>query len=1038
MANKMKKVLALVLALALCAGQLAMPVSATSESTTTPIEGGTQTVTTTTDAATGTQTTVTEIVTNDPATGTSVESTSKEVSTSTGGGTQTSESREWSSTTTQTGSDTQPGNPSVQTDTNKVTTVTGSEDTSQTITHSYNTETIKGSTQGEETTNIVDTTTTTTTTTDVLFSDEDSSSTDEKELSNDSSSTTGEWVEGKVQEGQWKEGDVKEGTPTTIDGSSETSDITATNPGEATIVMTPDGETVEVEVDVTIDQVLAGVKIPEGAVEIKRDGKVIGYKVVKTTETSTPDPKPSVGGIVENLGTPTQTPVAPNGYTEGTVTNGNVTIKTEAITDDNGKTIGYRVTTTTTTENTDTNTTESTRDTTTDTFTAQDIFTLPARPQESESKDGNGYVTKTVVEDIIENDQVVGYKSTTTYYSPEGEAMRTESNSIFGTTSSSSTQVVKDPETEVETIKTTTTKTEVNEIYTTISTRDVTLLTERTNNITTTIVTEEDTYQLVETEEGLYFLYKGTMQPVVALAGNGNVELKGLEPTVTPTSKNDLASKTSITNPPSIVNPGAPGSDQFKYVDYGLISDFRVKKNGGGNTSEVHLYKLVDKAGNEYYAYCADLDTTAYRNTIYDISNAKDEDYYQNNANKDAHEHLQAIAINGYWGTSSGTGSMEAIRALLNKYGYGSVANTITDGEAMTATQAAVWAFGNKSGSNKIDANSPADQYADATSKTNINTLYKLLISDALKNATDNTETDIITETDITGATLDLNGKVTDASGAVVTDSNGNELYKADLTFTLAVEKSAFTGNLKVVIKDSNGNTLREEQLLTEDSNFIGKALADGSGYSHTIKDLELAEGVKINLNLEGYQNLKKGVYIYTAATGSHEDSQTFIGISEGKRDVKLQVELDFTVEDPQLEYIDKSTTQVRQDTRVDTKEDKRTDTREEKTESNVVTEKIVTETNVKVYGTETVTETKKEVTKEKRDWKTLWEYMLTTINGEDGGGEKKRKEFEIQDEEVPLAKAPKTGDTSALYAVISGLSLGGVVLLNRKRKEEI
>ena len=42
-----------------------------------------------------------------------------------------------------------------------------------------------------------------------------------------------------------------------------------------------------------------------------------------------------------------------------------------------------------------------------------------------------------------------------------------------------------------------------------------------------------------------------------------------------------------------------------------------------------------------------------------------------------------------------------------------------------------------------------------------------------------------------------------------------------------------------------------------------------------------------------------------------------------------------------------------------------------------------------------------------------------------------------ILDEEVPLADAPLTGDLSGIWAVISGLSLGGMALLNRKRKDE-
>ena len=46
-------------------------------------------------------------------------------------------------------------------------------------------------------------------------------------------------------------------------------------------------------------------------------------------------------------------------------------------------------------------------------------------------------------------------------------------------------------------------------------------------------------------------------------------------------------------------------------------------------------------------------------------------------------------------------------------------------------------------------------------------------------------------------------------------------------------------------------------------------------------------------------------------------------------------------------------------------------------------------------------------------------------------------EELEILDEEIPLAQAPKTGDLSSLWAAISGLSLGGISLLNFKRKKE-
>lgn len=1063
MASRLRRFLAWFLMMALCAGHLAIPAYASTEPEpiviTTPIEGGTETVTVSI-GNDGSQTTTTEVNTANPETGTTHSSTTTEKFSSSEDGTQTQQQSTWDSTTTVESSDTTPGNPSVQTETNTTTTVEGSESTAQSDTYDPDTktETIQGSTQGQETTDVTGTTVTTTTTADVLLEEESSTETTTAPAAGTESETSTGWVEGDIKEGQWEEGTVAEGeTLTTTKETEDSAPLEASNPGEATIVMKPNGETTEVTVDVTMDQVLAGIDIPEGAEKTEEDGKVT---VTTVTETSVPDPDPEVSQTTHH-GDEIQTPSEPEGYQEGTVTEGNVTTVTEAILDESGSIIGYRITKTTKTEQTDTDTTESLKETISQETTGETTFTLPVRPEESETTDFDGSVRKVTVEDILEEGKVVGYKSTTTYYSPDGEIMRTEHSSLYGTTSSSSKQVEQDPVTEEKTVKTTTTETQINEIYTTVSTRDTTLVTEKTNHITTTVLTQEDTYQLVETEEGLFFLYKGTMQPVVALAGHGTTDLVGLTPSATPSSANDLAASTSITNPPSIVDPGNPGSDQFKYVDYGLISDFRVTKADGNNTSEVHLYKLVDHDGNPYYAYCADMDTTAYRKTIYDISNANDENYYQNNQNQDAYAHLLAIAINGYWGTDSGTGSMTAIRQLLKDNNRSDIASTITDGEAMTATQAAIWTFGNKSSTDLVNTGNPARNVSDKTSRENIQALYNILIGDKLKTDTPNTETDIINEENITGATLQLKGKATDENGNVKKDSNGNEKYNTDLTFTLSVEQSALTGNLKLIVKDQYDKPLCDEiQLLTEDSNLLGKALADSSDYSYTIENLEIAEGVTINLNLVGSQNLRKGVYIYTAASGSHEDSQTFIGIAEGTRDVNLQTSLQFTVEDPQLEHTHSETTQTRKDTRVDRKEDHRTDLKADTRSKETITVTLEADTTVKTFGTETVTETKQDITKSSRGWEGQWRYDLMPLSDEDPDDDLPEEPTQPADEPtqpagesgestpsktpkwVPnegssRAGTPRTGDLSSVWAVISGLSLSGFVLLNKKRKEE-
>jgi len=42
---------------------------------------------------------------------------------------------------------------------------------------------------------------------------------------------------------------------------------------------------------------------------------------------------------------------------------------------------------------------------------------------------------------------------------------------------------------------------------------------------------------------------------------------------------------------------------------------------------------------------------------------------------------------------------------------------------------------------------------------------------------------------------------------------------------------------------------------------------------------------------------------------------------------------------------------------------------------------------------------------------------------------------IEIFDEDTPLADVPRTGDISGLWILLSSLSAGGLILLNRKKE---
>ena len=105
---------------------------------------------------------------------------------------------------------------------------------------------------------------------------------------------------------------------------------------------------------------------------------------------------------------------------------------------------------------------------------------------------------------------------------------------------------------------------------------------------------------------------------------------------------------------PASPDSSSPSSGELKYVGYGLYSNILLGYYPDGGAVEtlkranyVHQFKLVDAAGNTYYAYCADWSTGAVMSTKYELVNVLDASYIKD---KTAREHLQTIAKYGYWG----------------------------------------------------------------------------------------------------------------------------------------------------------------------------------------------------------------------------------------------------------------------------------------------------------------------------------------------------------------------------------------------------
>ena len=99
------------------------------------------------------------------------------------------------------------------------------------------------------------------------------------------------------------------------------------------------------------------------------------------------------------------------------------------------------------------------------------------------------------------------------------------------------------------------------------------------------------------------------------------------------------------------------------------------------------------------------METNAVLGSGYVMSNIEDADYYQG---EDAVNHIKVIATKGYWGTLENEGSLAAMQQLLRDYkdindpSLDKV-NSLTEAEisaldegfALSATQAALWKFGN-------------------------------------------------------------------------------------------------------------------------------------------------------------------------------------------------------------------------------------------------------------------------------------------------------------------------------------------------------
>lgn len=446
--------------------------------------------------------------------------------------------------------------------------------------------------------------------------------------------------------------------------------------------------------------------------------------------------------------------------------------------------------------------------------------------------------------------------------------------------------------------------------------------------ITTTRTRVTDTKVLEEAlsvSDGKWSL-SGWMEEVSEGENNGKLSYNTPQPAQGKFDKmRDWQDNLGVLLEPASPDNSSPSSGELKYVGYGLYSNILLGYYPDGGAVEtlkranyVHQFKLVDAAGNTYYAYCADWSTGAVMSTKYELVNVLDASYIKD---KTAREHLQAIAENGYWGTNEGIGSLEKVRELVGE----EYRSAINDGIALAVTQAALWKYGNQDpnlefGGNNINGDEGGGRYKTdellefyCRSK-NPNDIGKLTPAQraaavALYNAlirmtpsSTDPVTDIITKEDIKNATIRVNEK-----------TGTGDKYKTDLSFTLSVDKDRINGDITLIIKDQNGKEIAKRKLTdatdgTDGNTFTVRKDATTGETIYTINGLEIAEDTNVTLNLSGKQTLKGGAYLFRSDVDAEgkPTSQTFIGLVNGTstRDLDLSVTLGFRVAEPTIEPV--------------------------------------------------------------------------------------------------------------------------------------
>jgi TQXA domain-containing protein/LPXTG-motif cell wall-anchored protein len=543
------------------------------------------------------------------------------------------------------------------------------------------------------------------------------------------------------------------------------------------------------------------------------------------------------------------------------------------------------------------------------------VIELPVKPEAAESYvDGDGNLVSSTVEEIYdEHGNVIGYSSLTQVTAPDGTVLSQDRNSVWGTRiSTRRTSTYSDAE---KTVK------------------------QKIHSVSRTVCTKGTSVYSGQIIEASPAELEVSLSPVRSGEDHGKSDMRTLVPDTenmpeNEEAKNDLFIRIYGEDKPEYDIPDADGCD-YTYVKLPCLAStyyVSLKDSGGYNRiCQPCQFALEDENGEIHYVYCADLGVLPNYGAHYAMTNVEDADYY---SAEDA-QRIKQIAFNGFWGCRGGMGSLEAVKKMMKDSGQFNEEDIagLTEGEAMTATQAAIWKFGNSGkDSLAVDEDSVCRDHrvkkghgytiwwASQGARDRIQNLFDYLVNLEPEEKTEDTK--FIDASDLQAAVITAGEKTEDGK------------YSADISFKLSALPSE-KDDLLIEIRDSGGNLLETRRISgenTSDQDFETVKTDENGNY--IIDGLELENEKEISISLVGAQNVNRGVYLYSAPSiqtpegnehDNHSFSQTFVGVGEGRRNVNLAAELFFKVKEAAAKIINEAEQFIQHRTVTETED--RTDT---------------------------------------------------------------------------------------------------------------